>query len=220
MRMVMFTVLWDNDGVLVDTEGRYFQATRTVLQTVGIELTIEQFKDISLRQGQSAFLLAEERGIEAERIAGLRAERDRIYAEFLGKESCVIDGVEEVLQSLHGKFRMAVVTTSRREHFGIAHSNSDLLRYFDFVLTREDYTQSKPHPEPYLTAIQRYDLRPDQCIVVEDSERGLAAATAAGVDCIIVLSKWTRDGEFSDAVAVVESISGVPKVVRSRMSAG
>jgi HAD superfamily hydrolase (TIGR01509 family) len=216
----MFTVLWDNDGVLVDTEGRYFQATRTVLGTVGIELSVEQFQAISLRQGESAFLLAEERGIETERIAGLRAERDRIYAKSLEAGSCVIDGVEEVLRSLHRKVRMAVVTTSRREPFEIVHAHSDLLGYFDFVLTREDYEQSKPHPEPYLTAMRRYGVRSDQCVVVEDSERGLAAATAAGVDCIIVLNEWTRDGTFDDALAVVEGIADVPEVILSRMAAG
>jgi HAD superfamily hydrolase (TIGR01509 family) len=216
----MFTVLWDNDGVLVDTEGRYFQATRTVLGTVGIELSVEQFQAISLRQGESAFLLAEERGIEAERIAGLRAERDRIYVKSLEAGSCVIDRVEEVLQSLHGKVRMAVVTTSRREPFEIVHANSGLLGYFDFVLTREDYEHSKPHPEPYLTAMGRYGVRPDQCVVVEDSERGLGAATAAGVDCIIVLNEWTRNGTFDDALAVVEGIADVPEVILSRMAAG
>ncbi len=216
----MFTVLWDNDGVLVDTEGRYFQATRTVLGTVGIELSVEQFRAISLRQGESAFLLAEERGIEAERIAGLRAERDRIYAKSLEAGCCVIDRVEEVLQSLHRKVRMAVVTTSRREPFEIVHAHSDLLGYFDFVLTREDYEQSKPHPEPYLTAMRRYGARSDQCVVVEDSERGLAAATAAGVDCIVVLNEWTRDATFDDALAVVEGIADVPEVILSRMTAG
>lgn len=215
----MFTVLWDNDGVLVDTEGRYFRATRTVLQTVGIELTVEQFKAISLRQGESAFLLAEERGIEAERIAGLRAERDRIYGKSLEAGSCVIDHVEEVLRSLHGKVRMAVVTTSRREPFEIVHAHSGLLGYFDFVLTREDYEHSKPHPEPYLTAMGRYGVAPGQCVIVEDSERGLVAATAAGVDCIIVLNEWTRDGTFDGALAVVESIADVSEVILSRMTA-
>ena len=69
---MMFTVLWDNDGVLVDTEGLYLRATQMVLATVGINLTPEQFIDISLRQGQSTFKLAVEQGIPAETIACLR----------------------------------------------------------------------------------------------------------------------------------------------------
>jgi beta-phosphoglucomutase-like phosphatase (HAD superfamily) len=59
----MFTVLWDNDGVLVDTEGLYFRATQAVLKTVGVPLTAEQFMDISMRRGESTLRLATKFGI-------------------------------------------------------------------------------------------------------------------------------------------------------------
>lgn len=214
----MLTVLWDNDGVLVDTEGLYFRATQAVLKTVGIDLAPEQFKDISLRRGESTFRLAVEQGIASERIARLRAERDRIYAESLGAQPCLMDGVEGVLHSLHGKVRMGVVTSSRRDHFNIAHAKGGLPRYFDFNLTREDYEHTKPNPEPYLTAMKRHCLVPEQCIVVEDSERGLASARAAGLECLIVLSEWTQDSDFSQACKVLRSISDVPEEVLRRAS--
>ena len=106
----MFTVLWDNDGVLVDTEGLYFGATQAVLKTVGIDLTPEQCKEIPLRRGESTFQLALEGGISDMEIACLQAERDRLYVESLRAQPCVIDGVEESLRSLHGRVRMGVVT--------------------------------------------------------------------------------------------------------------
>lgn len=216
----MFTLLWDNDGVLVDTEGLYFQACKEVLGTAGIDLTLDQFKEISLRRGESTLVLATEQGVTADEVDRLRKQRNRVYAELMEARSCVIDGAEDVLRSLHGQVRMGVVTSARRHHFEAAHDNSGLTQYMDFILTREDYTRSKPHPEPYLTAMKRHGLRPHKCIVVEDSERGLAAATAAGVDCMIVRSQWTRDGDFSKAVAVVDNISGVPEEVLRRASAG
>jgi beta-phosphoglucomutase-like phosphatase (HAD superfamily) len=108
---------------------------------------------------------------------------------------------------------MGVVTSARRVHFETAHAKTGLLRYLDFVLTREDYRHTKPHPEPYLTAMARHDLRPEDCIVVEDSERGLAAATAAGLPCLIVLSDWSRDADFSGAAKVLASIRDVPEAV-------
>ena len=206
----MFTILWDNDGVLVDTEGLYFRATKTVLHTIGIDLTPEQFKEISLRRGESTFTLAVQHGIQTAEISRLRAERDRIYAELLGSQSWVIDGAEEVLRSLHGQVRMGVVTSARRQHFEIAHAKSGLMPYIDFILTREDYRHTKPHPEPYLTAMARNGLRPEKCIVVEDSERGLAAATSAGLRCLIVLSEWTKDGDFRTAHKVLDGIREVP----------
>lgn len=209
----MFTILWDNDGVLVDTEGLYYRATQIVLQTIGIGLTAEQFKEISLRRGESAFLLAAEQGTSASEISRLRIERDRIYAELLGSKSWAIDGAEDVLRSLHGQVRMGVVTSARRQHFEIAHSKSGLIPYLDFVLTREDYEHTKPNPEPCLTAMARHGLRPEECIVVEDSPRGLAAARAAGLSCLIVLSEWTKDGDFRGACRVLENIREVPDEV-------
>lgn len=209
----MLTILWDNDGVLVDTEGLYFRATQEALRMVGIHLTAEQFKEISLRRGESAFVLAAEHGITDDEIARRRAGRDRRYAELLGSQSWAIDGAEEVLRSLHGQVRMGVVTSARKVHFETAHASTGLRQYLDFVLTREDYQHTKPYPEPYLTAMARHDLRPKDCIVVEDSERGLAAATAAGLPCLIVLSDWSRDADFSGAAQVLESIREVPDVV-------
>ena len=212
----MFTVLWDNDGVLVDTEGLYFRATQIVLATVGVELTPEQFIDISLRQGQSTFKLAAEQGIPADTIDCLRAERDRLYVSFLQTEPCLIDGVEETLRALHGRVRMGVVTSTRRQHFEIAHARTGLGKYLDFVVTLEDYRHSKPNPGPYLTAISRYRLEPEQCIVVEDSERGLAAATAAGLECMIVRTEWSKDGDFRKASRVLDSIGDVADEILRR----
>ena len=216
----MFNVLWDNDGVLVNTEGLYFRATQAILAKVGIDLTPEQFIDISLRQGQSTFRLAAEQGIPAEEIACLRAERDQMYVGFLQTEPCLIEGVENTLRSLHGRVRMGVVTSTRRQHFEIAHARTGLGQYLDFVVTLEDYQRTKPHPDPYLTAISRYRLQPDQCIVVEDSERGLAAARAAGLECLIVRTEWSKDGDFSKACRVVDSVADVAEEVLRRAAAG
>lgn len=216
----MFTVLWDNDGVLVDTEGMYFQSCREVLATVGVDLTVDQFKEISLRRGESTFVLATDRGIAANGVAQLRRLRDQRYAGLLETRSYVVDGAEDALRYMHGRVSMGIVTSAKRQHFETVHATSGLIQYMDFVLTREDYVRTKPHPEPYLTAMQRHSLHPDQCIVVEDSERGLAAASAAGVDCIILLNEWTNDGDFGDALAVIEQIGDVPEVILAHTSAG
>jgi HAD superfamily hydrolase (TIGR01509 family) len=211
----MLTVLWDNDGVLVDTEGLFFEATRDVLRTVGAELTPEMFIDFALRSGESTFRLAAERGIGTTEIARLRAERDQRYAEFLQTRPVIIEGVREALASLHGRVGMGVVTSSRRVHFDLAHAQSGLRDFFRFVLAREDYVQAKPDPEPYLTAVRRFGLQPEDCLVVEDSERGLAAATAAGLRCIAVPTRWTRGSNFGNAYKVLDHIAAAACEIRA-----
>jgi HAD superfamily hydrolase (TIGR01509 family) len=174
-----------------------------------VPLTADQFKEVPLLRGDSCFVLAVDHGIADDEIARLRAERDQMFAKLLGSQSWAIDGAEEVLRSLRGLVRMGVVTSARRAHFEAAHANTDLRQYLDFELTREDYKESKPNPEPYLTALDRHNLRPEDCVVVEDSERGLAAATAAGLRCLVVLSHWTQDGDFSKADRVLQGICDV-----------
>jgi len=93
----------------VDTEGLYFCATQEVLRSVDVSLTVDQFKDVSLRRGESCFILADEHGITDAEIARLRTERDRMYTELLGSQSWAIDGAEDVLRSLRGRVRMGVV---------------------------------------------------------------------------------------------------------------
>ena len=198
----------------------YFQACREVLGSVGIDLTLDQFKEISLRRGQSTFILATERGVSADDVERLRKERDRMYAELMAARSCVIDGAEEVLRALHGQVRMGVVTSARRQHFEAAHEKSRVDPVHGLRVDSGGLQALEAASRAVSNGHETPRASPDQCIVVEDSERGLAAATAAGIDCIIVLSEWTRDGDFTKAAAVVDNISGVVGELQRRISAG
>ncbi|MGE4343162.1 MAG: HAD family hydrolase [Geoalkalibacter sp.] len=206
-------IFWDNDGILVDTEPLYFQATREVLAHHNVVLTREEFIRISLQQGQSAFDLARDQGYDPAELEQMRRQRNRRYTRLLEEGAEALPHVEETLKALYGRFRMGIVTSSLAEHFNAIHSQTGLLPYFDFTLTREQYAQTKPHPEPYLTALLRCGLSPKECIVIEDSERGLAAAVAAGLRCIAIPTELTRGGDFSQAFAVLEDVSEISSLL-------
>jgi len=122
----------------------------------------------------------------------------------------VIDGVRDVLDALRGKYVMGIVTSSGHEHFEIIHRQSGLLPYFQFVLTLKDCAYTKPHPGPYLKAIELGGFLPDECLVIEDSPRGLAAAISAGLRCIVIPSGFTRNFDFAGACKVLDSIRDLP----------
>jgi HAD superfamily hydrolase (TIGR01509 family) len=203
-------VFWDNDGVLVDTEKIYFQATRELLQKAGVTLTEALFQRISLRDGRSAFDLALEKGVSQQEIDRLQEGRNRRYTELLTGGVRILDGVEETLAKLGGSVLHAIVTSSRRAHFDAMHAKTGLPSHFDFILTREDYVLSKPDPEPYRLAMERSGCRPEECLVVEDSERGLRAAVAAGIRCIVVPNDLTRGGAFAGAWRIFRSCREIP----------
>ena len=206
-------ILWDNDGVLVDTEKLYFQASQEVLSEVGIDLTAELFIELSLRQGRSVFELASAQGVSPDVIRRLHTKRNRRHSELLRNGVPILDGVQETLSRLKGQVKMGIVTSCLKEHFDITHAGTGLLPFFDFVLTREDYKKSKPDPEPFLTAAAQNGLRPEECIIVEDSARGMAAANAAGIRCIAVPNRLTETSDFSKAYRVVKSVRQVADIV-------
>jgi HAD superfamily hydrolase (TIGR01509 family) len=206
---VIKAILWDNDGVLVDTEYLYFRATQEVLASIGFELTEHHFHDLFLVESRGAWHLVQEKGFSPEQVEQLRIKRNELYAKYLREEKLLIEGVEDVLAELHGKYKMGIVTSSLREHFDLIHSSTGLLKYFDFVVAAGDYTKYKPDPEPYLIALQKTGCTAEECIAVEDSLRGLLAATGAGIRCYVVPTQLTRNSDFAAAYKVLTHVREV-----------
>ena len=206
-------IFWDNDGVLVDTEHLYFEATRDVLATVDIPLTEDDYRDLFLVQGRGAWHLVEARGVPPSEVEALRQRRNARYAQLIGEAPRVLPGVREVVSALHRRYRMGVVTSSRRDHFEIIHRETRLLEYFDFVVTADDCARTKPCPDPYVRALKVSGVGRDSCLAVEDSERGLEAATEAGIRCAIVPSRLTRTQTFKGAWRKLDSIRELPALL-------
>lgn len=203
-------IFWDNDGILVDTERIYFAATKKTLESLDIHLTKEMYVEYFLIKGNGTRHLAGDKGLSPGEINELRNERNRLYSRMLEAECRIIDGAKQVLENLYGKYLMGIVTSSRRDHFDIIHRSSGLLKYFDFILTGDDYKKFKPDPEPYLLAVQKSGFNKNECIAVEDSERGLLSAKAAGINCFVIPGELTSNGNFAIADKVLKNISEFP----------
>jgi len=198
-------IFWDNDGVLMATEHLYFEANVRALAEIGVTLTLDAYREHSLHRGESVLQLAG--ALQSEE---LRLHRDLIYAELLDTRSQRIPGIHPVLQCLHGRQPMAVVTSCRRPNFERMHRNSRLLGFFDFILTREDYTAGKPDPEPYLTACRKAGVAPERCLAVEDSPRGVKAAATAGLTVAALPGEMNAGGDFCAARWQLDTISQLP----------
>lgn len=211
-------ILWDNDGVLVDTEPLYFEANRSVLAEQGLSLKREDYQEISLRVGGSVLELARRNGLGDPEIEALRAKRNDLYARLIDERGALFPGVRETLRALAGRVRMAIVTSSNRDPFDRLHGKLGILPFFEFVLTGQDFSRYKPHPEPYRMAAARMGLPPEACLVVEDSARGLASAVAAGMPCAVIPHTLTAGADFTDAFAVLDHIGQVPGLLDNAAS--
>ena len=198
MKSVKKYVLFDHDGVLVDTEAWYYQAGERALADIGIALDKDRYlRDMT--QGGGTWAQARAAGIDEQTISRQREVRNEYYQEYLRTEAIEIEGVVETLAELSKFVRMAIVTTAKRADFELIHEKRQIRQFMDFVLVREDYVLAKPHPEPYLTGLRRLGARAGETLVVEDSSRGLQSAVAAGIDCVIVHNDFTAGHDFSAA---------------------
>lgn len=148
----------------------------------------------------------------------MRESRNARYVQLLDAGVPVLAGVREALRALSGRLPMAIVTASGRAHFDAIHRPLGLLAHFDFVLADGDYERGKPHPDPYLAAARRAGAEPGECVVVEDSERGLRSAVAAGMRCLVVPSGLSRGSDFGAAHRVLASAHEVPSVVEELLA--
>lgn len=205
-------VLFDHDGVLVDTERWYFRAGARALADVGYTLDEDQYLH-DMAQGLGTWSRARAAGIDEETIDRQRAARDAYYQEYLRTEAIEIEGVLDTLARLSEHVRMGIVTTAKRADFDLIHERRQIVRWMDFVLVRDDYERPKPHPEPYVTGLRRFGADAHEALVVEDSSRGLASAVAAGIDCVVVHHEFTKSQDFSQATHRIATLAELTDIV-------
>ena len=200
-------ILWDNDGVLVDTERWYYEATKRVMKEEGYSLTLDVYRKTFLKSNSGAWHLLKD--CNKEYIRKLRKRRNLIYSSLLQTKDIYIQGLSEILSKLNNKYKMGIVTSSRREHFDIIHKRSNILKYFDFVITSNDFSYSKPSPEPYLIGINSTGYKASSCLAIEDSERGVISAKKADLFCFALPNDMTAAGDFSKADVILDNLNDI-----------
>lgn len=206
-------IFFDNDGLLVDTEPLYFQSVQETFAPLGIEVSREWYIRENLGKGRSTFDLLEGKNLSKEEIKQLREKRNDRYGELLAEHVRPIDGVQETLETLRGGFFMGVVTSSRKSHFEIIMKETRLDSFFSLFITGDDVEHIKPDPEPYLKALKMSGFESEQCLVLEDSSRGVEAAKAAGINCFAIPDELTKSHDFSKADKVLKNMREVPALL-------
>lgn len=164
-----------------------------------------------MTDGKGVWLAAQ--NAPKEKIIVAREQRDLYYQEYLRTKDLTISGIHEILEKLSSKFKMGIVTTSRRVDFDIIHENLGITKFMDFVLCVEDYPKSKPYPDPYLKGLELFEANKEEAIVVEDSQRGLLSANNANIDCVIVYNEFTKTQDFSTAKYKINTLKNLEELL-------
>ncbi len=206
-------ILFDSDGVLVDTESVFFDETHAAFASAGIGLTTAQWSRWYLADAKRSRDVAALCGMRPEVIDAVVRRRDAAFARRLAEGIPLLPGVRETLDELTGRFRLAVVTGASRGHFDRAHANTGLAPFFEVVVTADDCEEVKPSPQAYLAALERLGLAASDCLAVEDSPRGARAAHAAGIPCVVVPTRLTDLSLCPPDCRMLEDIRGLVELV-------
>lgn len=177
------------DGVLIDAKDWHYEALNQALAIFGME--INRYDHLVTYDGlptkKKLEMLTLERGLPRA-LHGFINDMKQEFTFQLGYAKCKPTFNHQYALS-HLKadgYKMAACSNSVRKTMEILFDRAALTDYFDFYLSNEDVKESKPHPEMYVTAIERLKLAPNECLILEDNENGIKAAQASGAHLLII----------------------------------
>lgn len=203
-------IIWDMDGVLVDSGDLHYQAWREVARdALGIELTRERFDEMFGKDNEGVLVELMEREptpLEVERIAGQQDARYRELAITGVKE---VPGAFALLRACAAAgWQQAVATSAPRVTLDLILDRFDLAVWFPVRVSTDDVPQSKPNPAIFELAAARLGVERERCVIIEDSLNGVRAARAAGMRCLAVTTTHDR-AALAEADRVVTSLEDV-----------
>jgi len=203
--------IFDMDGVIIDSEPLHFEVDMETMRYLGTEITKEELERfVGMTNPEMWAVLREERSlpqtveeiIEYQLAAKIKALRERSYAP--------IDGIAELLDGLKRRgIPVGIASSSPRSFIEEVVAKFGIAPHFACVVSGEEVDRGKPAPDVYLEAARQLGADPRQCVVLEDSRNGIAAAKAAGMTCIGYVNENSGNQDLSAADRVVRSISEI-----------
>jgi HAD superfamily hydrolase (TIGR01509 family) len=192
-------LIFDMDGLMIDSERLYFAAEREMAAAFGKEIRDEQLWPLMGRKPiESLRLLREILKVDMP-AEDLFAWRNRLMLDKMRHDLGAMPGLVEILDGFRGRLKLAVGTGAQQEFLDIALDTLRIRPYFDVLQTADAVERGKPDPEIYLLTCRRLGLLPGECVVLEDARNGVLAGKAAGCQVIAVPNDYTRGQDFSAA---------------------
>ncbi len=214
-------VIFDCDGVIVDSEPHHLKAFKEVLAEEGISLSTEEYFLKYLAMDDKgcfeAVLREKNRPVDNKILKSLIIRKMEIYRRLSKEELILYPGVVDLVRKLQGRYRLAIASGAFRGEVKFALDKGGMRDAFPVLVTAQDVRNGKPHPEAFLTALAQINqtaplpsptIRPDECLVIEDSRHGVEGAKAAGMICLAVTNSYPKK-KLTHADLVINTLEGL-----------
>jgi beta-phosphoglucomutase len=212
-------VIFDFDGVLVDSEMLHYQAFDNIFRPLGVQISVREYYDrfVGMTDEELFRLLDKEKNLHLseQQLQKLFREKATSFKRLASTQAAIIEGVPQLLNLLaDNKIPMAICSGALLDEIemilcaaSLTGKGAGLRNYFDVIVSAEQVKKGKPDPEGFLLALKLLnkklhssikppvvsEVEPQDCIVIEDSHWGLEAAKAAGMRCVAVTNTYEAD---------------------------
>jgi len=214
-------IIFDCDGVIVDSEPHHLKAFQVVLEGEGISVSREAYYEKYLALDDKGFfetlLTAHNRPMNNKILKTLIIKKMAVYRELSQKKLYLYPGVVDFVKKAVGTYPLAIASGAFRAEIKFALDQGGIRAAFPVIVAAQDVKRGKPDPEAFLTALEKLnEIRPEapaikasESLVIEDSLNGMDAAHKAGMSCLAVTNSFPRDLIEGRADRVVDSLTEI-----------
>ena len=209
MKNEIYGVIFDMDGVLVDSYQPHLKSWQIVAHEFGHDLTEQQFQQTFGCVSAEIIRTNWGENISDEEIARFDHRKEAVYRDLIRDNIPAVSGLYELLPKLSSNSaRIAVGSSGPIENVEMVLEGLKIKPYFNAVVSSKDVTRGKPDPQIFLTAAQRLDLPVNRCVVIEDAPAGIEAAHRAEMKVIALTTSYSAD-RIADADLICRDLFGV-----------
>jgi HAD superfamily hydrolase (TIGR01509 family) len=205
-------VLFDMDGVIIDSEPIHYQLSKLYYAELGLNITDEEYYTfVGIGDKEIFTRLKEKYGLKLKVDEMVETYQQR-YIEHLQelKDERPIRGVDILIKDIYNRgFHLALGSSATRRNIEAVLEYFKLREYFDVIVSGCEVEKSKPSPDIYVQAAKKLGVDPSGCIVIEDSSNGVRAAKSAGMKCIAYKNPNSGEQDISLADIIIDSFEGL-----------